>query len=61
MVGVYALLPTRPETVELVNIAVAENHQGGGMGKLLVMNAIKTAKEKEYKTIEVGTGNSSIG
>lgn len=45
MVGVYALLPTRPETVELVNIAVAENHQGGGMGKLLVMNAIKTAKE----------------
>lgn len=25
------------------------------------MNAIQTAKSKGYKTIEVGTGNSSIG
>lgn len=61
VVGVYVLLPTRPKTVELVNIAVAETHQGSGIGKILVMDAIQTAKGKGYKTIEIGTGNSSIG
>lgn len=61
VVGVYVLLPTRPETVELVNVAVAEKHHGKGIGKKLVMNAFHTAKEKGYKTIEIGTGNSSIG
>jgi N-acetylglutamate synthase-like GNAT family acetyltransferase len=34
IVAVYVLLPTRPETVEIVNIAVNENHQGKGIGKL---------------------------
>lgn len=61
VVGVYILLPTRPKTVELVNVAVAENHQGKGIGTLLVMDAIRVAKTKGYKTIEIGTGNSSIG
>ncbi|WP_010676780.1 GNAT family N-acetyltransferase [Bacillus timonensis] len=61
VVGVFVLLPTRPETVELVNVSVAEKHQGKGIGKMLVMNAIQTAKGKGYKTIEIGTGNSSIG
>lgn len=61
MIGVYVLLPTRPETVELVNIAVAKKLHGRGIGKQLVMNAIQTAKSKGYKTIEVGTGNLSIG
>jgi N-acetylglutamate synthase-like GNAT family acetyltransferase len=28
VVGVYVLLPTRPRTVELVNIAVAKEQQG---------------------------------
>jgi ribosomal protein S18 acetylase RimI-like enzyme len=61
IVGVYVLLPTRPETIELVNVAVAEEQQGKGIGKQLVMNAIKTAGKKGYKTIEVGTGNAGIG
>ncbi|MEK4130104.1 GNAT family N-acetyltransferase [Solibacillus sp. FSL W8-0474] len=61
VVGVYVLLPTRPKTVELVNVAVAEVHQGEGVGKLLVTDAIRNAKAKGYKTIEIGTGNSSIG
>ena len=60
IIGVYVLLPTRPETVELVNIALIENQQGKGLGKKLVMSAIKVAKSKGYRTIEVGTGNSSI-
>jgi ribosomal protein S18 acetylase RimI-like enzyme len=61
IIGVYILLPTRPETVELVNIAVTETLHSRGFGKQLVMDAIKVAKSKGFKTIEVGTGNSSIG
>ena len=61
IVGVYVLLPTRPEIVELVNVAVVEEQHGRGIGKQLVMDAIKVAKKKDYKTIEIGTGNSSIG
>jgi ribosomal protein S18 acetylase RimI-like enzyme len=60
IIGVYVLLPTRPSTVEIVNIAVSEQYQGKGIGKLLVLDAIKTAKSKGFKTIEIGTGNSSI-
>ncbi|MFJ8063531.1 GNAT family N-acetyltransferase [Psychrobacillus sp. NPDC096426] len=60
-VGVYVLLPTRPDTVELVNIAVAEQCHGQGIGKTLVLDAIQKAKQHGYKIIEIGTGNSSIG
>ena len=61
IIGVYVLLPTRPETVELVNIAVINTRHGKGLGKQLVIDAINVAKSKGYRTIEVGTGNSSIG
>ncbi|MGF6949090.1 ribosomal protein S18 acetylase RimI-like enzyme [Neobacillus sp. B4I6] len=61
IIGVYVLLPTRPETVELINIAVADTQQGKGIGKQLLKDAIRTAKLSGYKTIEIGTGNSSIG
>lgn len=61
IIGIYVLLPTRPETVELVNVAVDEVHQGKGVGKQLVLDAVNTAKKNGYKTIEMGTGNSSIG
>lgn len=61
MIGVYVLLPTRPETVELANVAVMEKQQGKGIGKQLVVHAVQNAKAKGYKTIEIGTGNSGIG
>jgi ribosomal protein S18 acetylase RimI-like enzyme len=61
IVGVYVLLPTRPKTAEIVNIAVAPEHQGKGIGKQLVQHAIETTKQQGYQTIEIGTGNSSIG
>ncbi|MDR7313902.1 GNAT family N-acetyltransferase [Brevibacillus nitrificans] len=59
--GVYMLLPTRPDTIELVNIAVAEARQGQGLGKRLVLHAIEQAKLLGYRTLEIGTGNSSVG
>ncbi|RNB68235.1 GNAT family N-acetyltransferase [Brevibacillus panacihumi] len=61
IVGTYVLLPTRPATVELVNIAVAEQHQGSGIGKQLVKHAIQQGREAGYQTMEIGTGNSSVG
>jgi ribosomal protein S18 acetylase RimI-like enzyme len=61
VVGVYVLLDTRPKTVELVNIAVAEQAQGKGVGRRLVGHAVTSAKTGGYTTMEVGTGNSSIG
>ncbi|MFC8688556.1 GNAT family N-acetyltransferase [Brevibacillus porteri] len=61
IVGVYVLIPTRPDTIELVNVAVGEAQQGKGIGKKLVLHSIEIAKSLGYKTIEVGTGNSSVG
>ncbi|KPV43121.1 GNAT family N-acetyltransferase [Alicyclobacillus ferrooxydans] len=61
VVGVYVMIDTRPQTVELVNIAVAEEQQGRGIGKQLVNHAIETARSLGYKTMELGTGNSSFG
>ncbi|OZB96232.1 GNAT family N-acetyltransferase [Paenibacillus sp. XY044] len=61
IIGVYVLLPTRPDTVELVNVAIDEKHQGQGNGKRLVEHAIRIAEELGFKTIEVGTGNSGMG
>ncbi|MGD6831136.1 GNAT family N-acetyltransferase [Sutcliffiella halmapala] len=61
IIGVYVLLLTRPETVELVNVAVSEDHHGKGIGRQLVMDAVEAARSKGYKTIDIGTGNSSIG
>lgn len=60
IIGVYVLIDTRPQTVELVNIAVLAQEQGKGIGKKLVLHAIETAQSMGYKTIEIGTGNSSI-
>ncbi|GGD77077.1 GNAT family N-acetyltransferase [Paenibacillus nasutitermitis] len=60
IIGEYVLLPTRPATVELVNVAVAEREQGKGVGKLLVLDAIKQAKLLGYKTVELGTGSSGV-
>ena len=61
IVGVYVLLPTRPNTIEIVNIAVSEREQGKGIGKQLILDAINQSKKMGYKTIEIGTGNSSVG
>ncbi|MFC5647854.1 GNAT family N-acetyltransferase [Paenibacillus solisilvae] len=61
IIGEYVLLPTRPATVELVNIAVSPGWQGKGIGKQLVHHAVRHARELGYQTIEIGTGNSGFG
>ncbi|MBD3922147.1 GNAT family N-acetyltransferase [Paenibacillus sp. PR3] len=60
IVGEFVLLPTHPQTIEIVNVAVDEGSQGRGIGQALVRKAIQEAKELGYRTIEIGTGNSSF-
>jgi len=60
VIGVIVLIRTRPETIEIANIAVREDHQNKGFGKRLVLFAIDKAKEQHIKTIEIGTGNSGL-
>lgn len=59
--GILVLLPTRPETLEIVNIAVAENVQGQGLGEKLLQFALAYATNNHYKTVEIGTGSTSFG
>lgn len=59
-IGVIVLLPTRPNTLEIINIAIDPNYQGKGYAKKLLKFAINNAKNKGFKHIEIGTANSSI-
>jgi len=45
---------------EIINISVAPKHQKKGIGKELISDAIKLARQLGAQTITVGTGNSSI-
>jgi Acetyltransferase (GNAT) family. len=60
VVAVCVLIETRPHTVELVNVAVAEEEQGRGIGRRMVLHAIDVARSLGFRSIEVGTGNSSL-
>jgi len=60
VVGEYVLTKIDDDFIELKNIAVDEKHQGMGIGKLLVLDAIKKAQEQGFRIIEVGTGNPSF-
>ena len=61
IVGVYVLAKLDVETMEIMNVAVDERMHGQGIGKRLIEDAIQTARELGYQSLEVGTGNSSIG
>ena len=61
IVGVYVLARLDVKTMEIMNVAVHERMRGQGIGKRLIEDAIQTARELGYQSLEVGTGNSSIG
>lgn len=60
-VGIVVGLLTRPNTLELVNLAVDPCYQNQGIGKQLINHIIKVAKNLDCHTVTVGTGNSGIG
>jgi len=59
-IAVYALQKISDDTIEIKNIAVDTKHQGQGIGKLLLRDAISRAKAKGFKTIVIGTGDIAI-
>lgn len=60
LVGEFVLIQTDSEICEIVNLAVKEEYQGRGIGKQLIQTAIEEAKKLGARSIEIGTGNSSI-
>lgn len=60
LTAIILLLPTRPETLEIVNLAVATEQQQRGFGTQLLTFAIDYAKNHGYKTLEIGTGSTSF-
>lgn len=58
-VGIIVIIKVDDEKCELINVAVAEDMQGKGIGSALVRHIIAYYKGK-YKTMCVGTGNSSV-
>lgn len=60
LVGTIVLLPTRPETLEIVNIAVEPTFQKQGIGQQMLTFAINYAKKNYYRTLDIGTGSTSI-
>ena len=61
LIGCYVLCKASEDTLEIKNIAVAEQHQEKGIGATLLRDAIEKAREQEFKKIIIGTGNSSVG
>lgn len=60
-VGIVLLIDTRPETIEIINIAVSKDYRNQGIGGKLLEYSIKWAKSKKYRVIEIGTGSTSFG
>lgn len=60
IVGVYVVVATKTDTIEIMNIAVDEDYQGMGIGKKLIENITEYANINGIKIIEIGTGNSSL-
>ena len=60
-VGVCVLLPLSLRTAEIKNIAVAGPDRGRGIAKALIAEALKQAKDEGFRSVEIGTGNSSLG
>lgn len=61
IIGEYLLLPTRPFTVEIINVAVQPEYQRQGIGEKMVRHAIETARSMKYRIVEISTGNCGIG
>lgn len=61
VIGALVLFPLSAHSAEIKNIAVKREWQGKGIGKLLLDHAVEAARKENYKSICIGTANSSIG
>ena len=61
VVGCLQLLDPDAGEIELAILAVAEAHQGRGIGTALVERAIAEARDQGLESIRVGTSSADIG
>ena len=59
--GVCVLLRTRPFTMEIVNISIAPERQGTGIGKALIAHVVEISREAGCSVLELGTANAGTG
>ena len=59
--AVCIMVHINDETIEIKNLAVAENMQGRGIGTRMIAFAFETARYKGYKTILIATSTPNIG
>jgi ribosomal protein S18 acetylase RimI-like enzyme len=60
IIAVYVLQHIDQHSMEIKNIAVDESLQGKGVGKHLLKNATRRAKERGYQYLLIGTANGAI-
>lgn len=60
ILGVSVIRNLDSLSAEIMNIAVDETHQGKGLGKLLIARSLEECAARGIKSVEIGTGNSSI-
>jgi aminoglycoside 6'-N-acetyltransferase I len=60
IIAVYVLQVLDAKRVEIKNIAVRQNYQGQGIGKCLLKDATRRAKDRGFETLLIGTANGAI-
>ena len=60
VIGVALLMETKPDTIEIMNIAIKEEYQNKGFGKKLLLFVIDEIKKTDTRYIEIGTGNPGL-
>lgn len=60
IIAVYVLQHIDQKSAEIKNIAVEEGLQGKGIGKSLLRDATRRAKERGYHYLLIGTANGAI-
>jgi ribosomal protein S18 acetylase RimI-like enzyme len=60
VVACFVLMRTRPNTNEIMNIAVRKELQSKGIAKQCIAFAERISRQEGCRTLEVGTGNSSL-
>lgn len=55
-----AVMHWHPDESELIYIAVDESQRGKGYGKVIVAQLLEEARQRQVKSVIVGTANSSI-
>ncbi|KMK96401.1 GNAT family N-acetyltransferase [Rossellomorea marisflavi] len=60
-VGIMLMVAVDSSTIEIKNMAVVDSARGQGTGRQMIKEMEKKVKNSGYRTILVGTSNSSIG